>query len=290
MSRITLQRGVEDVLIAYPPAHLRGKVIGATVRVQTPSTDLPDTGSAATVNPLSTTLSSAALVGTRVLSVVDAAGAVAGRKILAGPTFVGEVESISGNNITLALSVPETIASGSAVLGLDLSITLDASDLATAGNALALWTLDTTTEGYQDFPQPFAVVHRQAAYQLDTNTLFRLAPLAVRLLGNEDGDGADAIASTWESELSATLLELDIYPEDVRSWDQLNVWHAYAVVYFLLSNMPGPDPDEVARWHSAMAAKRAAALDSRRFWAGGSAEVGSPPDSSPNRSRRSFSL
>lgn len=277
------QQGEAATLVTYPPAAQRGTVATATVRVSTPAVSLPDTGEAATLSTLDTTASASADAGTRVINAVDATGATPGRKALFGETLVMEIESVDADVITLVQGIPEDLATGFVIKGLDITIALDSTDTATVGNALALWTFDGI-----DVPQPFAVSHRAVNYQLDTATLFHLAPFARRLLSSEDLDGHDAMAAAWELEVARHLLNLSIKPEEIRSWDAINTWHATAVVHFLLTNSPRPDPDEVARWHSYMVSKRSSALDSRRFWTGDNAEVGTQPDDPVNLSRVSF--
>lgn len=241
------------------------------------------------MSSLDTTATAAADAGTRVINATSATGATAGRKVLLGATTVMEVESVSANAITLTQGIPEDLATGFVIKGLDITVALDATDTALVGNCLALWTFDGIyfPDGL-DVPQPFVVSHRAVAYQLDTATLFHLAPLARRLLSSEDLDGHDAMAAVWESEVARHLLLLDIKPEEIRSWDAINVWHAQAVVHFLLTNSPRTNPEEVERWHSYMVSKRSSALDSRRFWSGDNAEVGTQPDMPVNLSRLSF--
>ena len=277
------QQGETATLVTYPTEAQRGTVSTATVRISTPTVSLPDTGEAATLSSLDTTATASADAGTRVINATSATGATPGRKVLLGKTLVMEIESVSANAITLTQGIPEDLATGFVIKGLDITIALDSTDTATVGNALALWTFDGI-----DVAQPFAVSHRAVSYQLDTITLFHLAPLAKRLLPSEDRDGHDAMAAVWESEVARHLLILSIKPEEIRSWDAINVWHANAVVHFLLTNSPRPDPDEVARWHSYMVSKRSSALDSRRFWSGDNAEVGTQPDDPVNLSRISF--
>ena len=282
MSTPQVPQGQAATLVAYPPEHLRGTVSAATVRIGTPNVSMPDTGTAATVSTLDTSTDAAASRGARTISVASATGATAGRKILIGD-LESELESISGTTLTLRLPLPLDVASGTTVKGLDISIALDTTDTAQAGNALAIWTVGT-----EDWTQPFVVAYRSVAYGLDAVGLRIRYPVIDRLSGR-DADLSDSIEGAWLTELEPHLLANELKPENIISWAAIDDWHAAAVVYRTALNAPRLTQEAVDTWHTNLSTARSRALDSRRFWYSETDEIsGDQPDNPVGRSRLSF--
>lgn len=279
-----VQQGETATLVGYPPSALRGAISAGTVRVGTPAVSLPDSGSAITVSSLDTTTSASATRGATSITATDATGATAGRIIGIG-NLEAEIESVSGNTITLRLPLPQDVASGTAIKGHDLAISLSSAQTAEAGNAVALWH-DTATG--TEWTQTFIVGHRAVAYQLDSAGLRLRYPIVDRLSSSRDADLTDVIEASWLGEVQRHLLGHGLQPEEIRSWDQLNEWHAAAAAFRLVLNNPRMAPEELDKWGEIVASARTNALDSRRFWYAETEELGEQPDDPIGRSRISF--
>lgn len=285
---VSLQKGEIQTLVVYPPEDLRGDVSTATVRFMTSSVAMQDEGGgvSGTVSAFDSTLTAEALEGATVVVVASAVGAVKDRRILIGASLVAEIESIDGLNVTLRLPLPENIASGTEVKGLDLSISLDATATAEAGNCLSEWEVD----GGRKFLRPFFIVSREVAYVLDTATLFRLAPRARQLVGPEDADAADAIEAAWTSEVARVLKAEGLKPEMIYSWEEINSWHAAATVFHLSLNAARETPEDRDAWSIQMQTQRIGALGSRRIWYSENDGLAGRPDNPVGFNRTTWSL
>ena len=223
-------------------------------------------------------------MGSFAVKVDCATGATAGRKIdIDG--LEAELESVDGTTLNLRLPLPHDVASGVAVVGLDLSASLSSAQTDEEGNAVALWR-DAATG--TEWTQTFVIAHRAVAYQLTATDLRLRWPIVDRLAPDRDTDFRDAIEAAWLGEVQRHLLGHGLKPEEIRSWDQLNEWHAAAVVYRLVLNNPRMAPEECDKWAEVLASARTNALDSRRFWYLETEELGDQPDNPVGRSRLAF--
>ncbi len=286
MTEPVLQQGTTATLVGYPPADLRGSVSSATVRVHTPAASLPDSATAATLSTFDTTTDAAASRGATSISVASATGATVGRLILVGSDLVAEVASISGTTIGLRLPLPVAIASGAAVKGLDISISLSTAQTDEVGNGFALWISDNGTE----WPQPFVISHRAVAWHLTSAELRKRYPIVDQLTMQRDADFADVIETAWTAGIEPQLLSAGLQPENIRSWSVLDEWHAAEVVYRLVLGSPRHSGDDVERRDTIRTNARANALDNRRFWYSETEEIGTQPDNPVGLSRISFRM
>jgi len=287
-SSTVVQQDTTDELVTYPPKELVGSLTSVTVRVATPSTELPDEGAgdAATLSTLDTTVAVAADVGDMSVTLTDATGAVADRKVLLGPSLQVEFESISGNVVTLKRPLPRALVVGDQCKGLDISHALTTSETETTGFGLAIWTDETTGK---DWPQPFLISPRVVAYDLTAADLRKKYPIVDRMAIDHDADFADALDVAWTDEVASDLAERGMDASNIIDWVHLNAWHAAAVVYRLALNLPNIPPEERDHWFSRMRAERESALTSSRFWYSAADELSTSPSGPvPGAARLSF--
>lgn len=275
-------RSSTETLFSYPPV-LAQATGTPTARIGTPAIPVPDAGSNATVDSLSTDVSGDAAAGDTEIAVTSATW-VRGRKYLATST-TGDVFPIvsasdgASDTLYLAEPLPTQLLTGSTIVGYRISIALTADQTAEIGETCIVeWTatLGGTVEKWMD---DFAIVDRVGSYTLDSPTLLQSSPLSRRLQSDGDNDFSETIDAAWRRYLEPALLAKGIRPHLFVSRKELEPAHIAACEYFLVQQSIDPGTNSLRE-----EAKRdlnealSLVLNSDSLWIDTSAQDLTPPD------------
>jgi hypothetical protein len=219
-----------QALVFVPP--LAALPTAATVRIQTPSTGLPDASDNATIDSVSTTCS-AASAGDTSLTVAGSTAFVAGSTYLIQPTdgaafHVVCDKTATGTTLYIDNPLPCAIASGSAVKGCQASHALTAGETSEVGDGLAVWALTIGGVSYT-YRQAFKIVRVHARYALSGAKLGVLSPLALVERPGSDDDLSESIKAAWDLHLAPSLKAKGVVLERVISAEELIPAHVAAL-------------------------------------------------------------
>lgn len=261
--------GSTDSLLVYPPEP--EQPTGATVRIRTPSTPLPDSGVAATVDSLSATTSADAAEGATALTLASAATFVRGRQyVVTAPT--GEVFGVrcakGGSSTTLLLTepLPLAVGTGATVQGYALSVALSTTQTSQRGEGVARWTATFAGDATEVFDTPLRVVRRIVRPTLTSSRATTLYPLLHTLRDRADTDFTEALTSTWDRLLLPALEAHGIAEELIVSPEKLESAHASYLVAHLMRNDPAREAADRDYWDAQARDALETALASKQFW------------------------
>lgn len=252
-------------VVSYPVVRLQPSSV--VVRVQVPGTAMPTSTTAATVNSVSTTLSSAASAGAMSVVVASNTNVIAGREYLITstdtPTISVAVERIDSTTLRLKTPLPCAVPSGAAFVGYSVSTTVTTND--ESGEGLIKWSATVSGVVYT-WDQRLDVVYDQVAYNLTVPKLVAAFPVVHQLRNRRDLSVDQAIQASWDYQVLPDLRSRGIDPARINSWDYLDAVHARACVWHLVSSDPSADADFVTRLWEDYQRTFKTAIDSRGFW------------------------
>ena len=240
--------GSTQTLLSYPLVNdgtpVRIVPSSVTVRIGTPAVQMPDEGAgvSATVDPLSTTTSAAAVEGATTLSVASATW-VRGRRYLIGGANPQEITcaQIDGASTSLRVAepIPVAIASGATISGFAVYKALTAAQTEFVGEGLALWRAVMNSITYE-WRQSFQIVRALPQYTLTATKLTQgsYGALVRTLHPRQDTDFSETIAAGWSNRIEPLLSARKVKAEDVISWDALEPLHRMACVMELVEGAP----------------------------------------------------
>lgn len=280
----TIQRVLKDsteTIWTYPP--ILAVASGTpTARIGTQAEGLPTSGSNATVDSVSTTLSADADAGDTRLTVASATW-VKGRKYLITAT-TGEivpVESLTsgtGTTLDIAEPLPVACASGSTVKGYRISIALTATQTASIGRSVVEWTasLDGVSKTWADY---FEVVEFDAGYTLDAATLLASSPYCALKRPDSDADFREMIDAAYRRHIEVALMAKGLSPARLVSRRLLESVHIAACELFLAQQF---EDDQTIRDEKRrdFADQLSLVLNSRDLWVSEDQTL-NPPDEGP---------
>ncbi len=274
-------RGSTATLETYPPV-LAQATGTPTARIGTASVPLPDAGSNATVDSVSTEVSGDAYAG-RVEVAVDSATWVRGRQYIAEST-TGDLfpimASTDGAADTLYLKepLPTALLTDSTIKGYRISIALTALQTADIGDQCVVEWTATLNGVTMTWSETFEVVARDGAYTLNAVTLSQSSPFCRRMGGDTDPDFSEMIDAAWRRYVKPALLAKGIRPGLFISRDELEPAHIAACEHFAAQNaidMPADVREEKRReWAQALDL----VLSSTTLWIDTAAQDLTPPD------------
>jgi hypothetical protein len=224
-----------ETIETYPP--ILAQAMGSpTARIGTPAAGIPDAGSSATADSVSTALTADASEGATSVTVTSATF-VRGRRYLLTAT-TGEVipatcaKSVTGTTLFLAEPLPMPLLTGSTVLGWRISIALTSAQTASIGRCVAQWTatLGGVSETWAD---DFEVVERDGGYHLTADILQSSSPYCVRLRPDSDVDFSETIDAGWRLFMRPALLAKGLRPSQFVSREELDAAHVAACELYL---------------------------------------------------------
>lgn len=245
MARQRALKDSTDTIAWYPPRQFLGVPSSVTARVQTPSTALPESGQAVTVDSVSTTTSAAANAGDSSISVASASGVAAEVEYLLTTTgerpFLVRVISIDGTTLHLSAPLPVDVASGASLEGVRMSLALSADQTSDVGGAHARVT--ATLGGIvRIFRVAFDIVRQVVACPVTWDDLLRSYPDAGRLSDPND-DPSELIEDAWETLLVHKLRSRGYHEDQIVDAEGLSV-ALKAEVYARLVARNFPDDRE----------------------------------------------
>ena len=218
-----------DPIFAYP-SRIDLRWTRAFVRVQTPSTSMPDESSWATASfdNVARTTSAIAEEGTFRISI----NAIGGGTLTAGNKYV--IEPADNNpNFVVTLSrivsttlievqdpLPQDIPALSGVYGLKASIELDLAQVTNVGQSIARWRVEDRDRRHYDWDQPFLIVNTHTNYTLDSSTLERMYPMVQRLRP-DDTQLDELIETAWTNYVRPDIEGKGMKSNQIKSWERL---------------------------------------------------------------------
>tara|TARA_Y100000361_G_C11148016_1_gene339284 strand:- start:774 stop:1667 length:894 start_codon:yes stop_codon:yes gene_type:complete len=246
----------------------------AFVKVQTPSTALPDTWTIAAIDNTAKTTQGASVEGATSIN-LSAIGSITnpapGDKYIidcgnSTPLFTVQAENYGSNVLYLRDPLPQPVPNGAAVIGYKVSYELDASHVTQEGQAIARWKIEDRDRVAHIWDQPFLIVNTQTNYTLTSDSLMRAYPIAERLHAPSDDNMTELIATAWRDYLRPDLEAKQIRANQIKSWERLEAAHAAACVYHLILTDERQDPIYVETWRNTYAHQMDLLFAGREFW------------------------
>lgn len=278
-----MQRVLKDstaTIWTYPPVLAQASGT-PTARIGTSAVAIPDAGSNATVDSLSTDVSGDANAGRTEVSVASATW-IADRKYIATPTTGGTFPilcAVGGASDTLYLKepLPTALLTGSTIKGYRISIALTAEQTAQIGTGVVEWTATLDGVSYT-WADKFEVVERATGttYTLDSVGLSQMSPFCRRLASDHDNDFSEMIESAWRRHIQPALLAKGIKPHLFVSRSELESAHVAACELFAAQSRINFDAAEVEDKRREMSAALEMVLNSTTLWVDSEAEALTP--------------
>ncbi|HAW74302.1 MAG TPA: hypothetical protein DCW74_01030 [Alteromonas australica] len=256
------------------PAKIDVEFRRAAVRIQTPSTPMPDEDNydSASVEALNRIIAATASAGTHLLTFTAApTDLVVGHQYVVSttdqePNFVVKVSRvISSTQVQLQDPLPQEVPASSRIKGFRFSKELTAEQVKNEGQCIARWRGEDGDRNYYYWDEPFLIVRVATNYHLTSDKLERLYPLVLRLRP-EDQTLAEIIEASWENYLRPDLESKGIRPNQIKSWERLDPAHAAACVYHLVVTDERQDPGFVEQWRTMYAHQLDLLFASVFFW------------------------
>jgi len=271
--------GETDVyLVSYPP--VMDRLFRARIRMQTPSTPMPEAWTGADTDTFTESLSAAASEGDDFVTVssVSTPTAVAGRQYYisapSGEKFSvkftrAEAAGIGAFRLHLADPLPMPLPVGTAIGAYAVFYEMAASEVTSPGQAIARWQVDIRVGAdiiQHVWDQPFLIVNAETNYTLNSANLVRMYPMVDRLRPPTDEDLTELIDVGWTNYLRADLEGKGIKANQIKSWERLEAAHAAACVYHLVLTDERQDAEYRETWRSNYAHQCDLMFASVRFW------------------------
>jgi hypothetical protein len=277
---VRIIKGSTETIETYPPTLAQASGT-PTARIGTPAVAIPDAGSNATVDSVSTTVDADAYEGATQLTVTSATW-VKGRKYLA-TSSTGEVLPIvsdtdgASDTLNLQEPLPAPLLTGSTIKGYRISIALTAEQTASIGRCVVEWT--ATLNGVSEkWPDQFYVVERDAGYALDAATLSRFSAYARRMKPETDNDLSETIAGAWIRYLAPALLAKTIRPELFVSRQEMIPAHIAACEHYCAQNATSEEQETKDEKRREYGEALTLLLNSETLWINPDSEALTPPD------------
>lgn len=254
--------GSTESIVSYPRIVADGVAMSgvpslATARRVPPQA--PDASTAyvaATVDSLSTTTQGATAEGADSIALAGAVSIVRGRRYLITDAAHGKrfvvCASNSGSSSTMYLEepTPYSIANGSTVQGIAVTVALTATQTAEPGSGYVLFR--ATVDGVvREWDEAFRIVRRITSIALTPTVLTQSYPIVRQVASNTDLTLEEAINASWQLLVSPALAARGVLDEDVITDDVLVPMHAAATAYHLVRQWPAAPADFVQRMHDA---------------------------------------
>jgi hypothetical protein len=251
-----------ESIVSYPRlvadgVTMSGVPSSATARrVSAVSPDAVTAYQNATVDSLSTTTQGATQEGADSLSLAGAVTIVAGRRYLVTDANHGKMFTVtatnSGSSSTMYLQepTPYSVANGSTVKGIAVTIALSAAQTAEPGAGYVLFR--ATVGGIvREWDEAFRVVRRITSVALTPTILTQSYPVIRQVASNTDLTLEEAINASWQVLVAPALAARGVLDEDVLTDDVLIPMHAAATAYHLARQWPAAPAEFVQRMHDA---------------------------------------
>lgn len=261
-----------ESLVMYPRGGegrgFLGVASAATVRVQTPSTAIPDSGDAASVDSVSSSTNAAANEGDTSLSFAADPTATKGRQyLLTTPEGDELIVTCKKSGTTFYLTEPLAmdVGSGATLEGLAITHALTTDETSQTGLGLARVT---ATIGGVDYTwdHTFRIVAVGYGYTLTPEALFTRYDIARNLLPPHDETGSETIESAWTDLLEPYLAQDGIHSHRIKGWEALEPVHALACVAWLTRNNQATPREEASGWMQDFQDLYATVISSRDNW------------------------
>lgn len=257
MSEQRILVGSTQTLVSYPRLN-NGQIVMAqptscTVRIGTPAVAMPTATVSATVDTVSTTLSSATAEGYTSLALAGSVAVVAGQRyILTGasggipPVLVEAINAGTVSSVVTAEPLPTGMDSGASFKGFAVSYALSAAQTDQPGSGLALWRAVIASVTYE-WAQSFRVVRRIPVCPLTATRLTQAYPVIHTLRARTDLSLDELIRTSWEFRVLRALEAKGVQEDDIISTEVLEPLVAIGCLLQLAVQDPTLQPDFVQR-------------------------------------------
>ncbi len=271
-------RDSTDTLTAYPEERFAGTASAATMRVRTPTTALPDTGAAATIDTLSASTNAAALRGAKTLNFSSDPGATPGRRYVLDDgegNAVYVVVNATGTAVQLDQPLSQDYPSGATLAGAAITLALTAAQTAQRGFGVA--KIEATIAGQvHRWDLPFDVLPERFPLPVDAVGLMRLAPDVIALKPASDDDLTDTTTAAWELYVRPKLQRRGLRVDRLKPTDALKPAHV-AACRLHVHTVLRADGDELDALRRLLDAEIDGAFASVEFWYDAPAETNTSP-------------
>lgn len=260
MQRVLI--GSTESIVSYPRLVADGVLqsgvpSSATARRVAPQDpDLATAYVAATVDSLSTTTQGTTLEGASSIALAGSVTIVAGRRYLITDAAHGKrfvvVASNGGTSATLYIQepLPSSVANGSTVKGLAVSVALTATQTDEPGTGYVLFR--ATVDGVvREWDEPFRVVRRITSVSLTPTVLTQAYPVVRQIASSSDVTLEEAINASWQMVIVPALAARGVLDEDIITDDVIAPMHAAATALHLARQWPSAPPEFVQRMQEA---------------------------------------
>jgi hypothetical protein len=162
------------------------------------------------------------------------------------------VASQGGTSSTLWVQepLPSSVANGSSVNGVAVSVALTATQTAEPGSGYVLFRA-TVGGVVREWDEAFRIVRRITGVALTPTILTQSYPVVRQIASSTDLTLEEAINASWQLVVSPALAARGILDEDVLTDDVLIPMHAAATAYHLARQWPASPTEFVARIEAA---------------------------------------
>lgn len=250
--------GSTATILSYPRLVADGFITtgvpsSATARRVAPqSPDDVNSYQAATVDSVSTTTQGTTSEGADSISLAGSVSLVEGRRYLIVDATHGKrvvvQSSRTGSSSTLWLQepLPTSIANGSTVSGIAVSVALTAAQTDDPGSGYVLFR--ATVDGVvREWDEPFRIVRRITSVALTPTELTQSYPVVRQIASSSDLTLEEAIQASWRMVMVPALAARGVLDEDVMTDDVLVPMHAAATVLHLARQWPAAPSEFVDR-------------------------------------------
>lgn len=241
-------------LVSYPRVLLRddfpiGIPLTASVRIATPSTPMPSTFSAASVDSTNTTVSSDAAEGADSLEVGASLVQIPGRRFVVAPTdgqrFEVELKPrlFAGTTVRLAEPLNRSVPATSVFAGYACIYNLLSAHTTLPGECLAEWKVTWRLEGAAEtqeaqWAQAFRLVRRLPVSVLTPTRLTKAFPVMHTLRNRKDETFEELIETAWTHRVLPLLEMRGMLEENIVAVDALEPLHSIACVVHRMETNP----------------------------------------------------
>lgn len=247
----------------------------AWVRVQTPSTPMPDddTWAVADIDRAARTTTVAAPEGATEIthSTFGIVPLVPGNQYIIDPTdgspsFIVTCGRLASSSVMeLQDPLPQPVPVDSAIRGYRVSKILSLSEVSTQGTAIARWRVEDRDRISYVWDQPFLILNTLTNYHLNSSTLERIYPMVQRMRP-DDLTLEELIETAWTNYLRPDLEGKGIKANQIKSWERLDPAHAAACVYHLVLTDERQEEEYRQTWRNTYAHQCDLMYASVRFW------------------------
>lgn len=231
------ESGDSALLVFYPPT--LSQPTSATVSLQYPGGTELQASTAATVDTVSTTISSAAAVGSSSVVVTSATGIKAGRRYIfteSGRRWVAEVEQISGTTVYLKSPIPFAFTTSTTVKGYALTYQLTTTHTADADHDYVATWVAVVDGAEHEWDQLFDIVDAADWHATTMEDVLAEYSYLREILTSDQLEGTALLDNAWDKHVVPMLRSVGKRAAQVKDKQVLVPLHCSLVNWVVAKN------------------------------------------------------